>query len=101
MLLPPPRPPDGAVARQALATLIILGLACVAYAVTGCAYSAPPEVLRVDVARVVHAKTKLVLRPGPDTVAGAIEAKAQLARDLWWYEPDAGAAAMDAGDAQP
>lgn len=56
------------------------------------AHSAPSEVLQRDAARVLHAKAKVIMRPGADTIAGAVEAKATLVRDLCCYEPvDAGA----------
>jgi hypothetical protein len=100
MLLPPPQRDDLA-PRLFATTMILFGVACLIYGLTACAGSAPPAVLRADVARVVHAKAKLIAGPTPERAEAALAAKATLVLDLCCYEADAGAAPTDAGDAHP
>lgn len=91
--MPPNFSAERFIVHSTLVTLALLGCAAMAYALTACASSAPPEVLRADVAAVVSAKARAVARPTPAKIGAAAEAKTRLVLDLCCYTapPDAGA----------
>lgn len=90
--MPPNFSTERFIVNAALSTLALLGFAALAYALTACASSAPPEVLRADVTAVVSAKARAVARPTPAKIGEAAEAKTRLVLDLCCYTapPDAG-----------